>query len=86
MRSPAKPCRAQVELTDAEDDAFDVAIERNQERADVRLTRQSVLRQLVSSYCKSAGVRFPAPSRRKKRVLRFESPEISPIPTQAPPR
>lgn len=86
MRSPAKPCRAQVELTDDEDDAFDVAIERNQERADVRLTRQSVLRQLVAGYCKNAGVRFPAPSRRKKRAIRSGTSESSPIPTQTPPQ
>ena len=86
MRSPAKPCRASVELTDEEDDAFTVAIERNQERVDVRLTRQSVLRQLVATYCKDAGVRFPSPTRRRKRARAAGGSTSHSIPTQTPPQ
>lgn len=85
MRSLAKPCRASVELTDAEDDAFTVALERNQERADVRLTRQSVLRQILATYCKDAGVRFPAPTRKGKRVRGLTPPAPTSVPTQTPP-
>jgi hypothetical protein len=62
MRTPAKPYRAACELTDAEDDAFAIAIDRYQGTRDDRVSRQSVLRELISRFCKDQGVRFPAPT------------------------
>lgn len=86
MRSTAKPCRAQCELTDEEDEAFTVAISRRQESLDARITRQSELRKMIAAYCKDAGVRFPSPSRSRSRPPRSQSRSAAAAPTQTPPQ
>lgn len=62
MRTPTKPYRAACELTDDEDEAFAVAVDRYQGARDDRVSRQSVLRELISRFCKDLGVRFPPPT------------------------
>lgn len=75
MRNPAKPYRAVVELTDAEVDAFESALDRHQESRDDRVSRQSVLRALIARFCQSEGIRFPHPAKvgRKPRLRRVPS-------------
>lgn len=67
MRNPAKPYRAVVELTDAEVDAFELALDRHQESRDDRVSRQSVLRTLIARFCQGEGVRFPSPPKLGKK-------------------
>lgn len=80
MRTPVKPCRAVLELTEEEDDAFLAALEAHQESREDRVSRQSVLRKLVASFCQSEGIRFP-PARPKGVRPRRRTPSQIPQPS-----
>lgn len=77
MRTPMKPCRAVCELTDEEDEAFTVAIDHHQGARDERVSRQSVLRKMIATFCQKEGVRFPAPSPKGRRPRRAAAPPAS---------
>lgn len=55
-----KSCRAVANLTDDQDTAFGLAVERAQADDSDRLTRQRVLLKLISDFCRRQGVRFPS--------------------------
>ncbi len=67
-----KTCRAVANLTDDQDTAFGLAVEKEQTDESDRLTRQRVLLNLISDFCKKNGVRFPSPSGTKSRKKRAE--------------
>jgi hypothetical protein len=63
--SEIKPRRAVADLTDDQAEAWELALERAQESRQDKVSGQGVLRELMSGFCRSQGVRFPAPRPRR---------------------
>lgn len=73
-----KTCRAVANLTDDQDTAFGLAVQREQADDADHLTRQRVLLRLISDYCRRQGVRFPSPPGGRGRRVHAPAQELVP--------